>query len=194
MWWGEEAWRKFRSLKLLWHSLRLVQSHHRTQNPQILTTKWGAECYYLVAVWAWRVRGPGDGLHVAVGGAGHVAGVGPRHEVVGSRGSGALDPALADLLTRWKRRSEVTWLECDTCDTHRPGTPSPRWGRRWRTSRSTSSASGRSPASARAHPRLSAGCCRWWRLKNFQNLNIWVRPLSPNFMKINLSSLKLTKI
>ena len=46
------------------------------------------------------MRGPGDGLHVAVGGAGHVAGVGPRHEVIGGRGSGALDPALADLLTR----------------------------------------------------------------------------------------------
>ena len=46
------------------------------------------------------MRWSGDGLHVAVGGAGHVAGVGPRHEVIGGRGSGALDPALADLLTR----------------------------------------------------------------------------------------------
>ena len=63
------------------------------------------------------MRGPGDGLHVAVGGAGHVAGVGPRHEVVGGGGSRALDPALADLLTRCNTGGEVTWQECDTCGT-----------------------------------------------------------------------------
>ena len=55
------------------------------------------------------MRGPGDGLDVPVGRAGHVAGVGPRHEVVGGGGSRALDPALADLLTRCNEGGQVTW-------------------------------------------------------------------------------------
>ena len=50
------------------------------------------------------MRGPGDGLHVAVGGAGHVVGVGPGHEMVRGGGSGAslTEPGLADLLTSCK--------------------------------------------------------------------------------------------
>ena len=44
------------------------------------------------------------GDHLPVGGAGHVAGVWPGHEVVGGGGSGAAlaEPRLADLLTSCK--------------------------------------------------------------------------------------------